>query len=184
MKKLAVLVLAVLMIFSACSAMAEATLLPCGASFGMTMDELSAILGSGAEREVWYEDDQEAGTLLMEACPLGIGDLKATDLYFQVDRNNSAKAPRLSMITGDLPVGENVIASFKAAVASLSEVYGASDSDPLDEAGVEGYVEYGTLYAAWTKADTRISLNMNRMYDESLTIDFINRVNYDADDLK
>ena len=50
--------------------------------------------------------------------------------------------------------------------------------------GVEGYVEYGGLHATWTKPDVRINLSLSRMYQESMSLDFSNRLCYDADDLK
>ena len=52
------------------------------------------------------------------------------------------------------------------------------------EVCVESYVEYGNLSASWTKADVRISLYMSRMYAESLTLDFSNRLCYDKADLQ
>lgn len=187
MKKLLSLLLTLGLLLSACPALAqaadEATPLPLNVAFGMNMDELSALLGSDAQKETWYEDDTETGSLMLEAVEI-ISGLTAADVTFQVDRNNSAKAPRLSLITASLPVGENVIASFKNALASLSAVYGTPDNDAFDESGVQGYVEYGNLSATWTKDDVRVNLNMNRLYDESLSLDYSYRLNYDAADLK
>lgn len=188
MKKIISILLIAILGLCTLPALAEtadsATTLPMGVSFGMSMDELSAVLGDDAVREMWYEQDDETGTLMMEAVEMGIGDITAANLYFQVDRNNSDKTPRLSMISGDLPVGENVIANFKALLSAMTEVYGAPDSDPFDEGGVESYVEYGMLSATWTKPEVRINIGMNRMYDESLNLDYTYRLNYDAEDLK
>lgn len=186
MKRIIAWLTAALLVLCAVPALAEktATALPGGVSFGMNMQELSALLGDQAARDVWYEDDPDAGTLMLEDCALGVGDLTADDLFYQVDRNNSQKTPRLSMITASLPVGENVIASFKAVVAAFTEAYGAPDSDPFDSFSVDDYVEYGTLSATWTKDDVRINLSMNRRYDESLSLDFSCRKNYDPADLQ
>lgn len=186
MKKIISILLVALLGLCSLPTLAETsvTTLPQGVSFGMNMDKLSAILGDGAVREMWYDGDDEIGTLTLEAAEMGIGDIVAERLDFQVDRNNSDKAPRLSMISGHLTVGDNVIADFKALLAAMTEAYGAPDTDSFDEGGVEGYVEYGMLSATWTKPEVRINIGMSRMYDEMLTLDYTYRLNYDAEDLK
>ncbi|MDD3336492.1 MAG: hypothetical protein PHI98_13425 [Eubacteriales bacterium] len=186
MKKILAIALSTLLVLSSCAALAEAdaTVLPMGANFGLSMDALQEKLGSDAQRDVWYEDDDESGALSFQNVKLDIGGLTANDIYFQVDRNNSSGDARLSMVSVDLLVDGSVIDAFKAALASLSEVYGTPDSDPFDDTSVEIYIEYGSLSATWTKADTRINLMMNRMYDQTLSLDYSYRLNYDAADLK
>ena len=168
MRKLLALMLVVLMTVPGfCLAEeSKATELPKGVTFQMDYDAVLAALGEGVAEDEWEED---VGTLMLSDTDAGIGDLKASEISFQVDRNNSGRVSRLSQIDLYLPVGENSIASF---------------SDPFDAAGVEGYVEYGGLHATWTKPDVRINLSLSRMYQESMSLDFSNRLCYDADDLK
>ena len=157
--------------------------LPCGVRFGMSLDELSALLGEDALIETW-DDDAGTGSVSMENVKIGIGDLIAENIFFQADRNNSAGESRLSMISMGLPVGDNVIVSFRAALEALTAVYGAPDSDPFDEGCVENYVENGDLSATWTENDVRFTLSMSRMYGDTLSFYYSYLLNYDADDLK
>lgn len=157
--------------------------LPCGVRFGMSLDELSALLGEDALVETW-DDDAGTGSVSMENVKIGIGELVAESITFQADRNNSAGESRLSLISMGLPVGDNVIVSFRAALETLTAAYGAPDSDPFDEGGVANYVENGDLSATWTKDDVRFTLTMSRMYSDTLSFYYSYRLNYDADDLK
>ncbi len=157
--------------------------LPCGVRFGMSLDELSALLGEDALVEKW-DDDAGTGSVSMENVKIGIGELVAESITFQADRNNSAGESRLSLISMGLPVGDNAIASFRTALETLTATYGEPDSDPFSESGVESYVENGDLSATWTKADVRFTLNMSRMYNDTLSFYYSYRLNYDADDLK
>ena len=186
-KMYGILALVLVLAFTCCAAMAEeaATPLPFGVAFGMTHDELDAALNQPGSWETWYEDDAEYGSLSLQDVALGIGDLKATNLYFEVDRNNSAKAPRMCILSAGLEIEGGVIAAFRKALSAMTEAYGQPDADPFNEEGVQGYVEYGALSASWTKPDVRINLNgYNRMYEESLSLDFTYRLSYDAADLK
>ena len=183
MRKLLALMLVVLMTVPGfCLAEeSKATELPKGVTFQMDYDAVLAALGEGVAEDEWEED---VGTLMLSDTDAGIGDLKASEISFQVDRNNSGRVSRLSQIDLYLPGGENSIASFREALAAITAVYGEPDGDPFDAAGVEGYVEYGGLHATWTKPDVRINLSLSRMYQESMSLDFSNRLCYDADDLK
>ncbi|MEG0864870.1 MAG: hypothetical protein RSE58_10660 [Clostridia bacterium] len=183
MKKILVLLLAMLMLVPCFSAIAEetATALPLNTAFSMDYETLRTALGKDAVEDLW---DEGTGTLMLEQCAIGIGDLKADSIHFQVDRNNSDKASRLSQISINLPTSEKSIASFREALTALTDMYGQPDSDPFDAASVENYVEYGGLSATWTKPDVRISLSLSRMFQESINLDFTNRLCYSADDLK
>ena len=77
--------------------------LPCGVRFGMSLDELSALLGEDALVETW-DDDAGTGSVSMENVKIGIGELVAESITFQADRNNSAGESRLSLISMGLPV--------------------------------------------------------------------------------
>lgn len=188
MKKYVSAALALLLTFACCAALAEATVtpLPLNTRFGMNMTALEDALGTeDAVKENWYEDDDEIGAVTLRDVKLGVGDLVARDIYFQVDRNNSQKEPRMCMISVTLEHEGGVNGSFRKALATMTEAYGQPDADPFDESGVQNYVEYGTLSATWTKPDVRINLtSYNRMYDEALSIDYSYRLNYDAKDLE
>ena len=187
MKKSISFLLALLVLSGSCAALAQtaqpATALPCGVTFGMSMDEATGALGAAAE-DTPDEMDGEVGSLYIETAENAFGSLAAYDLTFEVNRSNSAKAPRLNMIFCGLPVGDSVIASFRDALTAFTALYGAPDGDPFDESGVDGYREYGYRSATWTKPDVRINLSLSRMYQATLTLDFANRLCYDADDLK
>ena len=187
LKKMFATLLCLCLLVCALPAMAqEATALPFGLTFAMGWEEAAAALGDQAQQEPWEEDGGEGviGSIWLENCDLGIGTLKASYLYLDVNRNNSALQPRLYDIICTLPTGDNAIAAFRDALSQVQAVYGAPDSDPFDPSGVESYVEFGALSASWTKDDVRISLNMQRMYGDSLSLDFANRLCYSADDLK
>ena len=59
----------------------------------------------------------------------------------------------------------------------------APNADPFGEDGVNGYVEWGTLDAAWATDSARASLSLNRMFGDSVSILYTSRLNYDAADL-
>ena len=179
-KKIVALLLALAL--PMCAAVAEqATALPFSMTFQMDYDTVLKNLDAEVTEDNWGD---ETGDLIIGECATGIGDLHADSVNFRVDRNNSAKASRLSQISMYLTVGDNCIADFRLALAALTAVYGAPDGDPFSEEAVQYYVEYGNLSANWTTPDTRINLYMSRMYDAYLTVDFTNRLCYDADDLK
>ena len=167
----------------ACSAaLAEETALPGGVNFYMNANEVAKALGPAAEISYWEEEGAE-GTVYAETFD-GFDGLNVTSASFDVTANNSDKAPRLAQINLTLDVGDDCIQAFRDALLAMTAAYGEPDSDPFDESCVQTYVEYGTLGAYWTKADVRIALDMYRMYNESLTVSFTNRLCYDAEDLK
>lgn len=159
----------------------EATPLPAGVNFTMDLTAIKKLLGDNVELDDWGEGE---GQLIKDNAALEPLELTADSAGFQVDRNNSDMALRLSQISAVLPTGENCIAAFRAALKAVNAVYGEPDSDPFNEYAVESYVEYGNLSATWTKTDVRINLNMSRMFGEMLLLDFTNRLCYNPDDLK
>lgn len=183
MKKWLGLLTALLLAVAPAALAENRTPLPLGVTFQMDGPQLAAHLGGDAAFEPAFEDvDADVGSV--EVYGVAFDGLETSYALFDIQRNNSQKTPRLNMITAYLPVGESSVASFRAALESLTALYGAPDSDPFDEASVESYVEYGGLDASWTKADVRIVLSMQRMYDEALSLTFSDRLCYNADDLK
>jgi len=65
----------------------------------------------------------------------------------------------------------------------MTVTLGAPESDPFSDEAADAYVEWGTLDASWTLPDARVSLSLNRMYEESITIQYSSRLNYDKADL-
>lgn len=184
MKKWITLLISVMLLLPVtCLAEANTTVtaLPFEATFQMDYDTVLALLGSETEEDNWEDGE---GILMLLNVPLGIGELMADEVSFQIDRNNSGNTSRLSLIDAALPVGDDCIAAFREALSALTTAYGAPNGDPFDEAGVQGYVEFGGLNADWEKEDVRISLSMSRMYQDTLMLSFANRLCYDADDLK
>lgn len=181
-KKLAALALALLLLAPSIAAVAkEATALPYGVTFQMDYAAVLETLGDAVEEDAW---EDEAGVLLLPAGPSGVEGLEAEGLSFQVDRNNSDRASRLSQISISLPTGDSSVASFRKALTALIGAYGQPDGDPFGEESVSNYVEYGNLSATWTNEDARINLSLSRMYQESLTLEISNRLCYRAEDLK
>lgn len=164
----------------------EATPLPFGMSYTMNWKETYAAAGENAQSDTWETEDDEVsvGSIYVEDVDIGVGTLHAGTVYFEVNENNSEKSPRLYDVLCLLEAGNDVIASFRDALAQVSSMYGDPDNDPFDEEGVATYVEYGALSASWTRTDVRINLYMQRAYDDSLTLEFSNRLCYSADDLK
>ena len=129
------------------------------------------------------DDDTETGNIQLSNVDLGIGDMTASFVCFDVQRVNSAREPRLSLVSVTLDPGDDSIASFRAALEALTGVYGAPDNNPFDEAATDMYVEYGMLDASWVKEDVRIYLSLQRMYEDYLELSFSPRICFDASDL-
>lgn len=184
-KTLLALVLMLCLCLSAAVA-EEPTPLPFGMSYTMNWKETYAAAGENAQSDTWETEDDEVsvGSIYVEDVDIGVGTLHASTIYFEVNDSNSAREGRLFDVLCLLVPGDNVIASFRDALAQVSSVYGDPDNDPFDEESVAAYVEYGALSASWTRTDVRINLYMQRAYDDSLTLEFSNRLCFDADDLK
>ncbi len=186
-KLLALSLLLCLALLPAALAEETATPLPFGVNFQMDGDAVAAAVGGKAEFLSYYGEEDEAdgtGYVDVQGVSLGIGDLTAEFLDFDVQRNNSAREPRLTLISATLHTSaDNGIAAFRSALAALTAEYGQPDNDPFDAAAVESYVEFGGLDATWTKPDVRINLTLQRMYAENLTLSYSSRLNYDAADL-
>ena len=185
MKKYLALLL-MMALTAAPGALAEeaSTPLPYGVNFRMDGQAVAEAIGNGAAFTPYYEEEAETGAVYLDETALGLGDLRAEYVTFEVQRNNSPEEPRLYLISAGLPVSGNGVKDFRDALEALKAIYGEPDGDPFDEAGVEGYVEYGTLSASWTKADTRVNLTLGRMYGTYLSLDFSSRLCYDAADLQ
>lgn len=188
MKKYLALLLMMSLVASSCALAEEtATPLPYGVTFQMDGPAVAQAIGGDAAFEAYdAEYDAETGSvsLLGTEVEVGLGDLKATYMDFEVLRNNSLETPRLNMISASLPTEGNGIADFRSALSALTAIYGEPDSDPFDEGGTAMYVEYGGLDATWTKPDVRINLSMQRMFGTSLSLSFSDRLCYDAADLE
>lgn len=190
MKKCLVLMLAALLMLLPFGVLAEETAvqLPYGVAFGMNLEEATAAIGEGAQMEEWYEDESEkdgTGSIFLENVPLGIGNIQAGFMSFDVSRNNSPREPRLDSINLSVAFDGNCIAAFRSTLADLTAVYGQPDSDPFDEYGRESYQEFGNLSASWTLPDTRIYLSLNQAYTDNGSIDlsYAYRLCYDLSDL-
>ena len=183
-----VLVIALLMLPFGAVAEEAAIQLPYGVAFGMTLDKAAAVIGEGAQVEEWYENGNEkdgTGSIFLENVPLGIGNIQAGFLSFEVTRNNSPREPRLDFISLSVAFDGNCIAAFRSTLADLIAVYGQPDSDPFDEYARESYQEFGNLSASWTLPDTRIYLSLSQTHMENGSIDlsYAYRLCYDLSDL-
>ena len=167
-KYLALLLMMALAAAPAALAEDAATPLPCGATFEMDGPALVEAIGGEAEFVPYFEDDDtETGNIQLSNVDLGIGDMTASFVCFDVQRVNSAREPRLSLVSVTLDPGDDSIASFRAALEALTGVYGAPDNNP----------------ASWVKEDVRIYLSLQRMYEDYLELSFSPRICFDASDL-
>ena len=164
-KYLALLLMMVLAAAPVALAEDAATPLPCGATFEMDGPALVEAIGGEAEFVPYFEDDDtETGNIQLSNVDLGIGDMTASFVCFDVQRVNSAREPRLSLVSVTLDPGDDSIASFRAALEALTG-------------------EYGMLDASWVKEDVRIYLSLQRMYEDYLELSFSPRICFDASDL-
>ena len=184
MKKIFAIVLTLVLLLPVL-ALAETPALPYGLALGMSTDEVEAAIAADAtlSAAAFDKEDYENGSYDYIFTELAIPDteLVASSADIQVDANNSAKESKLSAISLSLMPVENSIATYRSLLASMKATYGEPDSDPF--ADVESYVEWGTLSATWTTDALRISLSLSRMYEESISIQYSSRINYDAADL-
>lgn len=190
MKKWLIVLLALAVLCLPLTGMAETAdvLLPYGVAFGMNLEEVTQAVGEGALVEEWYGDENEkdgTGSIFLENVPLGIGNIQAGFMSFDVSRNNSPREPRLDSINLSVIYEGNCIAAFRSTLADLTAVYGQPDSDPFDEYARESYQEFGNLSASWTLPDTRIYLSLNQAYTDNGSIDlsYAYRLCYDLSDL-
>lgn len=190
MKKCLIVLLALAVLCLPLTGMAETAdvPLPYGVAFGMNLEEVTQAVGEGALVEEWYGDENEkdgTGSIFLENVPLGIGNIQAGFMSFDVSRNNSPREPRLDSINLSVIYEGNCIAAFRSTLADLTAVYGQPDSDPFDEYARESYQEFGNLSASWTLPDTRIYLSLNQAYTDNGSIDlsYAYRLCYDLSDL-
>jgi len=187
MKKWFSLLLAAALFCLPMTGLASENELPYGVTFGMNLDEVAQQIGEEAIVEQWYTDDvpDGSGSVFLYDAPLGVGNIQASFIAFDVTRNNSPKEPRLDAISLSVAFDGNCIAAFRSVLADLTAVYGQPDSDPFDEYGRESYQEFGNLSASWTLPDTRIHLSLNQAYSDNGMIDlnYAYRLCYDLSDL-
>ncbi len=184
-RKLTALALAVLMLAPAL-ALAEGAALPFGLALGMNGDQARAAFAADPVLSALTPDKEEYGTSVdyyFEGVAIPGTELIADELSVSIDQNNSQKQDRLTSVTFTISPSEHSIADFRALLAALTAMLGAPESDPFGEDAVAAYVEWGTLDASWATADMRVALTMNRMYEESVTLQYNSRLNYDAADL-
>jgi hypothetical protein len=170
------------------AALGEATTLPFGLKLGMNATDAEAAFAADATlATVKYEKlDDGNGTVeyTFENVPVPDTDLTAYSLNVQIDQNNSAKADRLTMVSYNITPGDDNIAVFRELLTAMTTELGTPDADPFNDDGTAQYVEWGTLTANWTRDDVRVSLNISRMYEDSLSVMISSRVNYDKTDLQ
>ncbi len=185
MKKLLLMMTALVMLCLPMGVLAEENqlYLPFGVTFGLDLAQTAETVGEGAQVEEW--DDDGSGSVFLSDVPLGIGELQAGFIGMNVTTNNSPRLPRLDSIDISITFEGNCIAAFRKALAELTAVYGAPDSDPFDDYGRESYQEYGNLSASWTTPEVRIYLNMGQVYTPNGTLDlsYAYRLCYDLSDL-
>ena len=190
MKRMLMILTAVLLATLPLSGLCEtvSTELPYGMVFGLNVAEVEAMYRSDATlakltvNKESYDDG--VTTFVFDDAPIPGTQLVAGSLSLQVDENNSGNAPRLSMMTFLVNPVTDSIAAFRAALQALTAAYGAPQSDPFGEDGVNSYVEWGNLSALWELGDARISLSLSRMYQESLSVSYMSCYNYLASDLQ
>ena len=182
-----VAILLALMLLLPAASLAEGTALPFGLQMGMSPIQVTEALTADATLGSLTPDTEDYGNGAVEYRYSNVKipgtELTADSLSVQVDRNNSAKEDRLTEIGFVLSSPEQSIAAFRQVLAAMTASLGAPDADPFGEEAVGAYVEGGTLDASWTTADTRISLSLSRMYEESLSVQYSSRLNYDPADL-
>ena len=168
-------------------ALGEATALPFGLKLGMNAQEAEAAFAADATLAGIKPDKEDYGAgaveYMFDDVAIPGTELIATSLSVQVDQNNSARADRLTSLSFTITPSDRSIESFRTLLATLTAAYGAPTSDPFDAQAKDTYVEWGTLDAAWTLPDVRVSLSMARMYEESVMIQYSSRLNYDPADL-
>lgn len=185
-RKLVALALALMLLTPALS-LGEGAALPFGLAMGMNGDQARAAFAADPALAALSPDKSDYGNgaveYVFESVPIPGTELVADSMSVSIDQNNSQKQDRLTSVSFTITPSEHSIADFRALLAALTATLGAPEGDPFDEDAVAGYVEWGTLDASWALADMRVALTMNRMYEESVTLQFTSRLNYDAADL-
>ena len=168
-------------------ALGDTSALPFGLALGMDGEQARAAFAADPVLATLTPDKEEYGggavEYTFEDVAIPGTSLTATNLSVQIDQNNSAKADRLSAVGFTLSPADGSIAAFREVLAALTATLGAPESDPFAAEAVDSYVEWGTLSASWSLPDLRVALTMNRMYEESITLQYTSRLNYDKADL-
>ena len=178
------LTLAVLCLPFTVTAEEKALTLPFGVTFGTDLEATAAAIGDEALVEIW-DEEAKTGAVFLEDVPLGIGSIQVSTAALNVTTCNSPREPRFDNMDISIAFEGNCIAAFRSALADLTAVYGAPDSDPFDQYARESYQEYGNLSASWTTPEVRIYLSLNQAYSENGNIDlsYAYRLCYDLSDL-
>lgn len=168
-------------------AIGESAPMPFGLKYGMNAEQVRAAFAADATLSALTPDKSEDGQgmteYLFENVKIPGTDITATSLTVQIDRNNSKHEERLTGINVTIEPGEQSVATFRKGLLLLTAALGQPDNDPFDAGATESYVEWGMLDASWTFDDSRIGLSLNRMFEESITLQCTSRLNYDATDL-
>ena len=168
-------------------ALGETTELPFGLKFGMTKEETTAAFKADQTlgKLKHDKDDYDNGAVeySFEDVAIPGTDLTADSMSVQVDENNSAKTDKLSSVGFVMDSVDQSIATFRTLLKAMTATLGAPESDPFSEEAADTYVEWGTLDATWKLEDGRVSLSLGRMYEESISIQYTSRLNYDKADL-
>jgi hypothetical protein len=185
-RKIIAITLALMLLLPALAA-AEGETLPFGLALGMDGEQTRAAFAADATLSSLTPDKSDYGNgaieYVFENVTIPGTDLTADSLSVQIDQNNSQKAERLTSVGFTIDPVDDSVAAFRKVLAALAASMGEPESDPFGADAVDTYVEWGTLSASWSTPSMRVALTMNRMYEESLTLQFTSRLNYDKADL-
>ena len=187
-KRLLALLVSIALVLPAL-ALGEGSTLPYGFQFGMNTDAVEAAIAADAtlsKMEPDIEDDDESAVeyLFFDVAIPGT-ELSADSVSLQIDENNSDLTDKMTSLSFVLnPESDQSIGIYRTLLTAMSATLGAPELDPFsDESSVASYVEWGTLDAYWTLPDARISLSLNRMFGDSITLQYSSRLNYNKADL-
>ena len=187
MKRTIVAIALTLMLLLPTLAAAEGDSLPFGLALGMDGEQARAAFAADSTLSSLTPDKSDYGNgaieYVFEDVLIPGTDLTANSLSVQIDQNNSQKAERLTSVGFTVDPVDDSIAAFRKVLTALVASMGDPESDPFGTDAVDTYVEWGTLNASWSLPTMRVALTMNRMYEESLTLQFTSRLNYDKADL-
>lgn len=186
MKRIITVLLALAMLLPV-TAIGEAAALPFGLTMGMSPEQAEAAFKASDALAKLTPDkvDNDDGSIeyIFDDVAIPGADGITGSLTVDVDQNNSLREYRLTSISLEIGSPENCISLYRTLLASMTAQLGAPNADPFGEDGVNGYVEWGTLDAAWATDSARASLSLNRMFGDSVSILYTSRLNYDAADL-
>lgn len=187
MKRTILAIAMALLLLMPALASAQGDTLPFGLAMGMSGEQTRAAFAADPTLSALNPDKSDYGNgaieYVFDNVPIPGTDLTASSLSVQIDENNSQQADRLTSVGFTIDPLDDSIAAFRTMLAALTTTFGAPESDPFNAEAADTYVEWGTLSASWSPSTMRVALTMNRMYEESLTLQFTSRLNYDKADL-